>query len=77
MLLADDQNHARYRSFLAPTFSTKAIGGQSDLVKGYVDLLVQGLAAIARDSPQNMVAWLNWTLFDVRTHSTVHSVYRC
>lgn len=38
---------------------------QRDIVRGYVDLLIKGVAASAKEGLQDMVAWLNWTSFDV------------
>ncbi|KAK4508554.1 hypothetical protein PRZ48_002293 [Zasmidium cellare] len=65
MLLADDQSHARFRSFLSPAFSTKAMDEQRDLVNGYVTLLIKGLAESTKEGPQDLMAWLNWTSFDI------------
>lgn len=65
MLLADDHSHARFRGFFSPAFSTKALDEQKNIVKNYVDLLIQGLTVSSKEGPQNLMAWLNWTSFDV------------
>ncbi len=62
---ADDSTHSRYRRLLAHAFSTKALEEQQPLISSYVDLLIQRLTENAPRGPQNMVAWYNWTTFDL------------
>ena len=50
---------------------------QEPLIKGYVDLLMQRLGEHAKDGPQDMVAWYNWTTFDLIGDLTFHEPFSC
>jgi cytochrome P450 len=72
-----DADHARYRRLLAHGFSEKAMREQEPLIKGYVDLLIQRLREHAKDGPQDMVAWYNWTTFDLIGDLTFNEPFSC
>lgn len=65
ILTANDKDHARYRKLLAHAFSAKALEEQEPLIMGFVNLLIRRLGERAEDGPQNMVAWYNFTTFDL------------
>jgi len=64
ILIADDNDHARYRRCLNHAFSDKALREQAPLVEGHVDLLIKRLnedPGMARD----LVKWFNFATFDI------------
>ncbi|KAK0609726.1 isotrichodermin C-15 hydroxylase [Bombardia bombarda] len=67
ILNADYSEHARLRRALAPGFSDKAMRAQEPLIGRYVSLLVRRLRQNCEDGKKalNMVAWYNWTTFDI------------
>lgn len=58
-----DKDHGRYRRLLSHGFSDKAIREQETVLTKYIDLLIKGLQRSGK--PQDMVAWFNWTTFDI------------
>lgn len=72
-----DEDHSRYRRLLSPGFSERAIRDQEVVIKTYVDLLIQGLRQRAKEGPQDMVAWFNWTTFDVIGDLTFDRSFDC
>lgn len=64
LVRANDAEHSRHRRLLSHAFSAKALEAQQPLIMSYVDLLIQRLKENAAQ-PQNMVAWYNWTTFDI------------
>lgn len=61
---SDDVVHARYRRLLSHAFSVKALEEQQSMIMSYVNLLIQRLHENA-SKPQDLVAWYNWTTFDL------------
>lgn len=64
LLIANDADHGRQRRLVSHAFSTKAVEEQHHLVSSYADLLVHKLQENAAQ-PQDLVAWYNWTTFDI------------
>ena len=64
MFMANDADHTRHRRLMSHAFSTKGLEEQQPVIASYVDLLIQRLRENAAH-PQNMVAWYNWTTFDI------------
>ncbi|TDZ68276.1 Trichothecene C-15 hydroxylase [Colletotrichum trifolii] len=62
---AGREDHARFRRALSRGFSAQSMHEQEPIIKKYVDLLFQRLDAVAGSGPVNMVAWYNWTTFDI------------
>lgn len=67
ILVANDEDHARFRRVLSHAFSEQALRGQEVLLQGYVDLLVDRLkeSIASEGATQDMTEWYNWTTFDV------------
>lgn len=66
IIVANAQDHARFRRAMLPAFSDKALGRQESLMKVYVDLLIEKLRGIAgSEQPTNMVHWYMLTTFDL------------
>jgi len=61
---SDDANHSRQRRLLSHAFSKKALEEQHSMIISYVDLLVRRLHENAA-KPQDLMAWYNWTTFDI------------
>jgi cytochrome P450 len=59
--------HSRMRKALAHGFSEKRIREQEDIIKKYIDLLMEKLtdASTAGSVALDMTAWYNFALFDV------------
>ncbi|OBT62545.1 hypothetical protein VE03_07403 [Pseudogymnoascus sp. 23342-1-I1] len=65
LITANRADHTRYRRLVSHAFSDKALREQEPLIKGYIDLLIQRLHEHAASGPLDMVAWYNWTTFDL------------
>lgn len=65
IILADRANHSRYRRAFAASFSDRGMQRQQPLIRSYVDLFIQGLKSKCAEGPQDIVAWFNWTTFDI------------
>ena len=67
IIVANDEDHNRFRKTLSHAFSDKALGRQESLLQGYVDLLVSRLKEVTstKKGPQDMTQWYNWTTFDI------------
>lgn len=65
LITAERADHTRYRRLVSHAFSDKALREQEPLIKGYVDLLIQRLHEHVSTGPLDMVAWYNWTTFDL------------
>ncbi|KAL0938610.1 trichothecene c-15 hydroxylase [Colletotrichum truncatum] len=61
------EDHSRFRRALSHGFSAQSMFEQESIIKKYVDLLFERLREkSSKDSqPVNMVAWYNWTTFDI------------
>jgi cytochrome P450 len=70
-------DHVRYRRLLNPGFSDRAIREQEPTVSRYVDLLMQRLHENSARGAQNMVAWFNWTTFDLIGDLTFNQPFGC
>ncbi|KIW06434.1 uncharacterized protein PV09_02881 [Verruconis gallopava] len=65
ILMADRENHSRYRRLLSYAFSEKGMKEQQPHIIKYVDLLMKDLKGIAGDGPLDLVQWFNFTTFDI------------
>ncbi|KAF2492305.1 cytochrome P450 [Lophium mytilinum] len=67
ILVAEKENHDRFRRLLAPGFSEKGMRGVAGRVEGYVDLLIKGLREEGAEKGvwQDLRQWFNWTTFDL------------
>ncbi|EFQ34944.1 cytochrome P450 [Colletotrichum graminicola] len=65
IITAGRHDHARYRRALSHGFSAKSMQEQQPLIKDYVNLLIERLRGLAGKGPIDMVAWYNFTTFDV------------
>jgi len=77
LTVPSDGDHSRYRRLLSHGFSEKAIREQESVLKVYVDLLIQRLHKRAKEGPQDMVAWFNWTTFDLIGDLTFDRSFDC
>ncbi|KAI5920174.1 cytochrome P450 [Camillea tinctor] len=61
------EGHAWQRRLLAHAFSAQALQAQEDLIKHYVDLLIQGIREKGDEGriAQNAVRWFNYITFDI------------
>ncbi|OLN83352.1 Isotrichodermin C-15 hydroxylase 10 [Colletotrichum chlorophyti] len=64
---AGREDHARIRRVLAHGFSAQSMVEQQPLIQQQIDLLIQRLHENCEDGRKdlNMVAWYNWTTFDI------------
>jgi cytochrome P450 len=78
ILRADNVNHARQRKLVSHAFSDKALRGQEQLLKGYVETLVEQLTKIATDQTggkTDLVKWYNFTTFDIMVSPAILDSY--
>jgi cytochrome P450 len=61
----NDADHSRYRRLLSHAFSEKSLQDQAPLIKKYIDLFINRLRENAGKGSQDMVAWFNFTTFDI------------
>lgn len=72
-----DADHSRYRRALAHGFSEKALREQEPLLLQYTKLLMARLHEHSKIGPQDMVAWFNWTTFDLIGDLTFNESFDC
>ncbi|KAJ5382845.1 cytochrome P450 [Penicillium concentricum] len=67
IIQSNDEDHSRFRRTLSYAFSESSLKAQEPIIKGYVDLLIQRLHQNANNgsTPLDMVAWYNFTTFDI------------
>ncbi|KAF7174254.1 hypothetical protein CNMCM6106_008462 [Aspergillus hiratsukae] len=66
ILIANDTDHARFRKALSYGFSDRGLRAQEDLIKVYIDLLIEKLhKGAATGTVMDMVKWYNLTTFDI------------
>lgn len=66
IIQSNDADHSRFRRLLSHAFSEASLRGQEPIIKGYIDLLIQRLHENANPTkPVDMVAWYNFTTFDI------------
>ncbi|KAK3301698.1 cytochrome P450 [Chaetomium strumarium] len=66
IVVANAEDHRRQRRLLSHAFSEKALRGQEDIMKHYIDLLIRRLGERAATGESvNMVQWYNFTTFDL------------
>ncbi|KAK2000208.1 cytochrome P450 [Colletotrichum falcatum] len=65
IIYASQENHARIRRILSHGFSAQSMIEQQPLIQKHVDLMIQRLHEKCKDGVLNMVAWYNFTGFDV------------
>lgn len=65
IMRADNVSHARQRKLVSHAFSERALKDQEPLLRGYAELLIEKLTHAAAKGEVNMVAWYNFTSFDV------------
>lgn len=72
IIRADDVSHPRQRKLVSHAFSDRALKDQEHVVKHYVSLLVEKLEQDANnhDGKVDLVAWFNFTTFDVMADLT-------
>jgi cytochrome P450 len=77
ILFANRKNHSRFRRAFAASFSDRGMQNQQPLIRGYVDLFIQGLARKSGKEPQDMTAWFNWATFDIIGALTFGESFGC
>ncbi|KJK61356.1 Cytochrome P450 [Aspergillus parasiticus SU-1] len=67
IVVSNDEDHSRFRRTLSHAFSETSLRAQEPLVNSYIDLLIQRLHehCEAGSKPLDMVAWYNFTTFDI------------
>lgn len=65
IITAPQHDHARIRKAIAPAFSDRALRAQESYLQSYISQMVNGISARCAEGPQDIVAWLNWTTFDI------------
>ncbi|KAH8881101.1 cytochrome P450 [Thozetella sp. PMI_491] len=76
---APKDRHTLMRKALASGFSTQAVAQQQPYLMKYIDLLIQQLRAQCDGGRGrvDMVAWLNWTTFDIIGDLTFGEPFQC
>lgn len=62
-----EEDHARMRKPFVPAFSMRALKGQENIIRGYVDLFMEKLRmrASVGDGVVDIKDYYNWTTFDI------------
>ena len=77
---ANDADHSRYRRLLAHAFSERALRQQEELLRSYVELLVNRLRELAvkpATAVTDLVPWLNYTTFDMVGELSLGESFGC
>jgi cytochrome P450 len=79
IIIANRQNHSRFRKTLSHSFSDLSIREQEPLIKKYIDLLIRRLGEISHNGQTslNMVEWYNFTTFDLIGDLTFGEPFDC
>ncbi|KAH8897491.1 cytochrome P450, partial [Thozetella sp. PMI_491] len=79
IIAAPRDDHSRIRRALWPGFSAKAMIDQQPIIMTYVDLLLKRLHEQCDGGRQamDMVAWYNWTTFDIVGDLTFGEPFDC
>jgi cytochrome P450 len=80
LVRSDNANHARQRKLVSHAFSDKALRSQEQLLKGYVEILVEQLKKTATTTSQygqetDLVKWYNFTTFDIMVRCFSSNVF--
>jgi cytochrome P450 len=66
IIVANDNDHRRQRRLLAHAFSEKALRGQEDIMKHYIDLFINKLRSMSSQGETvDIVRWYNFATFDL------------
>ncbi|KXJ84874.1 cytochrome P450 [Microdochium bolleyi] len=66
IIMANNEDHKRMRRTMAHAFSEKALRGQEDVIQRYTSLLLSKLSEkAAKGEAVDLVAWYNYTTFDL------------
>jgi cytochrome P450 len=78
IITANDANHTRFRKAISHGFSDKALRDQEQLIKKYIDLLMEKLRDVAEvGTKTDMVKWYNYTTFDLIGDLTFGQSFNC
>ncbi|PLB53530.1 cytochrome P450 [Aspergillus steynii IBT 23096] len=78
IIQSNDADHSRFRRLLSHAFSEASLRGQEPIIKQYIDLLIQRLHENASETePVDMVAWYNFTTFDIIGDLTFGTPFDC
>lgn len=79
IIVANNEDHSRFRRTLSHAFSEKALAQQEGLLQSYVDLLVNRMKEVISTAkgPQDMSRWFNWTTFDIIADLTFGESFEC
>lgn len=73
IIFSNDADHARFRRALGHAFSERALSQQEELIKRYVDLLVDGLSEEAEGGRNvDMTMWYALCTFDISKCSSIN-----
>ncbi|PNS17744.1 Isotrichodermin C-15 hydroxylase [Sphaceloma murrayae] len=71
------EDHRRFRRVLSQGFSAQAMLDQQPSIVKYVDLLISRLTELCPRGPVDMVAWYNFTTFDIIGDLTCGEPFGC
>lgn len=73
------ENHSHYRRLFSHGFSDRSLREQEPIIRGYVDMLVNGLERDSNNgkTPLDMAEWFNWTTFDIVGDLTFGESFGC
>ncbi|KAI0598194.1 cytochrome P450 monooxygenase [Biscogniauxia sp. FL1348] len=72
------EDHGRQRRILSRGFSSQSMVSQEPLIRRHIDLLFRRMHDFAdRDEPVNVVAWYNYTTFDILGDLAFGSSFGC
>ena len=78
IMQANDIEHGRQRRSIAHAFSAKALEEQQVIIRDYIDAFISRLKKKAQTGEEvDMVAWFNWTTFDIIGDLTFGQSFGC
>jgi cytochrome P450 len=78
IIQANDVEHKRQRKSIAHAFSAKALEEQQGIIGRYIDAFIDGLKTKAQKGEEvDIVAWFNWTTFDIIGDLTFGQNFAC
>jgi cytochrome P450 len=65
-----DEEHARFRKKMNPSFSDKSVREKDSTIQSYISLLIRRLKSIPKGESVDLLYWLDCAAVDITGHLT-------